>query len=423
MRRKLLITTGITAGLFGLAALPLTVSAEPNDSPAAESTLDPELLSRTLDALHDAAAPGSVVAEVRDGDEVWTEARGERDPQAADATEPTDRVRVASLTKSMVATVFMQLSADGQLDLDDEVAEHLPESLPYDEPVTVRQLLNHTGGVPDYFQHLYPSLLEGSADDVRNNRYDEYSVEEVVDMGTQDPLHFAPGEGYSYSNTSYYVLGQIVEELTGDSIESALQQQVFDAVGMDDSYVPERDTHLEGPHPRAFFYTAEPDDPHFDSTDLSPTHMWAAGGVVSNVADVNDFYQALSDGTLLSQEQLEEVREVSEPSVDAGGPYGLGLARLDLPPECEPIPDGESWGHTGGGLGYSTFSFHSPDGERQVSFTYTLDPQLDPGHEVYAAMELFLLAGACDLSVDDVSDAQVSDQLQQLVRTQSVAGQ
>ncbi|MGH8795183.1 MAG: serine hydrolase domain-containing protein [Stackebrandtia sp.] len=414
MRKKLLIAAGAAAGLIGLTAVPYAALAENTEPASSESKADVELLERKLDALHEAAGPASVAVEVNDGDQVWTEARGDRDPDSGTPTEPTDRVRVASLTKSMVSTVLLQLVEEGELELDDPVDEYLPGVLPYEETITVRQLLNHTSGLHDYFKYIYKTL-----DDVREKREQEFTVEEIIEIGTQEPLLFAPGEGFSYSNTGYYVLGLLVEELTGDSLDAQLQERVFDVVGMDDTYVPTEPT-IDGPHPHAYFATGDDADPYIDTTKLSPTQMWAAGAVVSNQSDVDDFYRAHSDGTLLSPEMLEEARTVSDPSLDQM-PYGLGLTRFDVPDGCEAMPGGHAWGHTGGGLGFSTYSFHSADGERQVSFTWTLDAQAVSDHPAYQAAYELLLAGMCDLDAGDGAvDAQSADQLADLMRNETV---
>ena len=164
MRRPLLLATAAMIGLLGLPAA--AVAAPATDT--TQTTLDPELLSKTLDAITDAGAP-SVIAEVRDGDDVWADASGERDKWTKTPTKSTDLVRVASITKSMVTTVVLQLVESGDLHLSDTIQDRVPGLVPYTEPITVENLLGHTSGIPDYFPEVFPSFWEGKPDDVKWN--------------------------------------------------------------------------------------------------------------------------------------------------------------------------------------------------------------------------------------------------------------
>lgn len=367
--------------------------AEPSTGPAAGTPLDEELLSQRLDALAE-VTDAAVVAEVRDGDFVWTEARGARQDGGDEAAEVGDRVRIGSLTKSMLSTVVLQLVEEGELGLDDEVEELAPGLLPYEETITVRQLLGHTAGVPDYFFDIYPSLAQGSAADVETNRLNEYRPEEIVETATKRPLDFVPGSDYQYSNTGYYALGLLVERLTGDSVEDEIVERVLEPAGMDASYLPERDPAMEGDHLDAYFEAgSKPGEKRIDTSMVSPTHYWAAGVTVSTAADMNRLYRAMFDGTLLSAESLDEARQFSEQS---DGAYGLGLHGVEV--GCVGVPGGKAMGHTGGALGHSTISFHSPEADKQVSFTYAMDPNLLPAEEtekVVGAIEDLVVAGLC----------------------------
>lgn len=384
-KRHLLATAAIAVALAGTGGAAVAV-AEPSGP-------DEDLLTRKLENLAD-TADTAVVAEVRVGDRVWTDARGTRVDGGDVAAEPSDEVRIGSLTKSMISTVVLQLTQEGKLKLDDTVQDLAPELLPYEDDITVRQLLNHTSGVPDYFIDLYPSLAEGSAADIEKNKLDEYEPKQIIDMATQRPLDFAPGTKYRYSNTGYFTLGVLIEQLTGNSVEDEVAKRVLRPAGMDDTYLPETDPGFEGEHLDSYFETGDmPGAERIDTTEISPTQFWAAGVTIANPADVNRLYQAMFDGTLLSEELLAEAREFTEQS---GGGYGLGLQAV--PAKCDPIPGGTAMGHTGGTLGHSTFSFHSPDAKTQVTFTFASDIQLLPAEarqQVSKAVNDLLLAGLC----------------------------
>ncbi|RRR96865.1 serine hydrolase domain-containing protein [Glycomyces terrestris] len=391
MRRLL---TSLSA--LALIAVPGAAAAQTSDP-----GLDESLLDRKLDALAD-AADHSIVAEVRLGDDTWSEAAGRREIDGGGGrVDEDDRVRIASLTKSMVAAVLLQLQSEGEVDLDRPLSDYLPGLLPYDEEPSVRQVLRHTSGLNDYFQYLYASLATGDMTDVYANHRTHFAPEELIAVGTQDPLLFAPGEGWSYSNTGYLALGLLVEELTGDELREVLDDRIFDPAGLRDTYLPrDRTSGIRGANPVPYLTTGDPRDPYFDTTRLSNDQMWAAGGVMSTMEEVNDFYDALLDGTLLDAAELAEMREFTE--IAPGNSYGLGLIGLVL--GCTADPGEVFLGHTGGGLGHQTYSFHSADGERQMTFTWNVDDRhgaADPA-ELNWALGSFLIAGLCGEDVGEM---------------------
>ncbi|GAA4914629.1 D-alanyl-D-alanine carboxypeptidase [Stackebrandtia albiflava] len=400
MRRPLTLAA---AAMLGALVLPGVASADPAATPS-DSALDPALLERTMDALVDVGVP-SVVAEARDGDETWAGAAGDRDPWTGIDTRPTDLVRIGSVTKTMVSTVVLQLVEEGKLELTDTVQELLPGTVPYTEPITVTQLLNHTSGIPDYFLKVYPSLLEGSYEDIQTERWRYYTPQRLVSKATADPLYFTPGSQFSYSNTNYYLAGMIIEELTGTSWERQVKTRVFAPAGMSDTQLPQYSPFILGPHPRAYFVSGVEDPERYDTTEFAPNQLWAAGVAVSDMADVNRLFAALSDGTLLSPESLATMRDLSPQSE---GSYGLGLQAIPVG-GCDPIPEDIAYGHTGGTFGYSTMSFHSPDGDRQFSFTMTLDDQAAPSQEVAVALGNLLNAGLCSVDTTGVSTMSATD--------------
>ncbi|HZE38239.1 MAG TPA: serine hydrolase domain-containing protein [Stackebrandtia sp.] len=374
---------GLTAALFAANAIA---------DPATHDALDTKALNQALDALAKESGT-SVVAEVRDGDEVWDASRGQRVTGGDDATQPGDHVRIASLTKSEITTVLLQLTGEKKLKLDDPIDKYLPGLLPYKDTITIRELMGHTSGIPDFFVDIYPSLNVGVSHDIRTNRGLEFTPEQIIKTATKRKLNFKPGTDYSYSNTGYFVLGLLVEKLTGHKVQDEVGKRIWDKVGMNHTYWPGKDASIKGKHPHAYFATYDLLDNRVDTTEISPTQFWAAGEIVSNVSDINRFYRAMFDGTLLTKKQMAEAEKLSEQSK---GTYGLGLQAVEA--KCDNVPGGTAIGHTGGGLGYSTFSFHSPDGKRQATFTYTLDPQMiSPfSQKLFDAINDMVMAGLCD---------------------------
>jgi D-alanyl-D-alanine carboxypeptidase len=384
-----MLTAAVLA--LGLVAVPGAVHAQP----PRPGGIDTDLLEAELDDFA-SLADHTVIVEVREGDETWSEAIGPRSLDAgAREAKPGDRVRVGSVTKSMTAAILLQLQGEGALDLDDSLSAYLPDLLPYDEEPTIRQIMNHTSGLGDFLPRLYPSLAEGDISDVREGYQTHYAPEELIDLGTQDPMPFDPGEGWSYSNTGYTALGLLIEAVTGNTLGYELEERIFEPADLDRTYFPQGDTSgIHGPHLTPYITTGESEEPYFDTTALSSTQLWAGGGVVSTMGDFNDFYRALTDGTLLTEQQLSEATQFV--ATGKSFQYGLGLfgRRLD----CPGNPDEVVFGHDGDALGHETFSYHSLDAERQITVAWNIGDKhgyTDPD-AFDAALDDLLEAALCD---------------------------
>lgn len=132
---------------------------------------------------------------------------------------PAAQFRIGSITKTFVATIVLQLVGEGRLRLDERIARRLPGLLTNGEQITVRQLLNHTSGLPDYTGD--PELFAG----IRQNRL--WEPRELVALAERQPQLFEPGSAWAYSNTDYIVAGLLVEAVTGRSLARELDRRIF----------------------------------------------------------------------------------------------------------------------------------------------------------------------------------------------------
>ncbi|KMJ49197.1 alkaline D-peptidase [Rhodococcoides fascians] len=329
-----------------------------------------------LDALVDAGSVAAV-AQVRDGEDSWSGAAGlvERD-----GTEPAgadDPVRIASVTKSMVAAVVLQLVDEGKLQLDQRVEELLPGLLP--KSVTVRQLLDHTSGIPDYLTGL------DTAQQIASRADDSVSDDELISKASAMPWRSEPGQEFSYSNTNYVLLGRIVADLDGKPVAQSLQGRIFDPLQMTDTTYP-TDAVIAGDALHG--YVLE-NGIYTDVTEYDAS-IWSSAAVVSTVGDLNTFFRALFDGMLIPQNLIDEM-QVLTPSA-----YGLGL--LLGGDACNPGSGELVFGQRGNGFGYSTLAFASPDGERQVALSWTSaapDPATDPLFQYASAALIAGLESTC----------------------------
>ncbi|MEV0676110.1 serine hydrolase domain-containing protein [Actinosynnema sp. NPDC050436] len=258
------------------------------------------------------------------------------------------RFRIGRATQSIVATVVLQLVAEGRLHLDAPLRRHLPGLVPADGEITVRMLLQHTSGLHD---HLRSVRLGGA--DFAGHRYRHYDERELVALSTAEPLDFAPGTGWCHSATNYTVLGLVVERVTSRPWRAEVAHRVFRPLGMRCSSAPGDSVRIPGRHAQG--YLPVHGSP-VDVTELRPSWAGAAGELISTTADLDRFLVALAQGRLLPRDLLAEMTTALPHS--AG--HGLGLVRRTTP--CGVV----LWGHRGGLPGFATAAFTSLDGTRRV---------------------------------------------------------
>ncbi|MEU9111080.1 serine hydrolase domain-containing protein [Streptomyces sp. NPDC048483] len=328
-----------------------------------------------MDGVHLAGMPG-VHAEVREGGQVWRGASGVADVRTGRPIRPGMRQRVGSVTKTFTAAAVLQQVEKGRIRLDAPIGRYLPRLVPGErgEEITVRMLLNHTSGIPDYLPCAFPSLKEFpslpdiSPESLDDNRFRKFRPAELVKMGLTAPPTGRPGGPTGvYSNTNYLLLGQLLEEVTGTEAEQYLTRNVIERAGLRHTVFPDG-PRIEGPHSRmyeALYGLIEP------PRDYSVYHMsWVgpAAALVSTMEDLNRFYGKLLDGKIVSQSSLAQmqrtvpVRALDGTTID----YGLGLHKVSIP-GC-----GTFWGHDGTVWGAGTTSLTRADGKRQMSVAVNL---------------------------------------------------
>ncbi|WP_410658846.1 serine hydrolase domain-containing protein [Amycolatopsis sp. lyj-112] len=324
-------------------------------------------LQKALDAAVAAGSPGAYAGVLDQGGQ-WYGQSGVGDLAQGGAPDPRGRIRVGSITKTVVATAVLQLAGESKVGLEDRIQDRLPGLLPYAEPITVRQLLQHTSGIPA--TDRWNSLPE-----VDTTRWRHQSPDETIRKGTEGkPLSFPPGQGLVYSNTNYAVLGKLVEKLTGTDLNTVLQRRVLDKAGMRDSSLPYRYPHLDRAAARGYEKLYGPDVPPTDVTDYEMSRFWGSGNLVSTTDDLNRFFRTLLTGGLVPAAQLAEMRK-TVPGGVGGLEYGLGLMRIRLPQGCA-VP--EAWGFNGSVPGYNTWSMHTADAARQISVGVTTNLTSEP---------------------------------------------
>ncbi|MBX7466875.1 serine hydrolase domain-containing protein [Streptomyces sp. NPDC056132] len=371
----------LAATLTGTAGAPAEAAAAPPAAPAPSRVTAAAPGSVRLAELAEqavaAGAPG-VVVRVDDGrgrpveiarQARWTVPDGE--------LTASDRVRMGSNSKTMVATLVLQLVAEHRLALGDPVEKWLPGLVPHGRSLTLRMLLQHTSGLFNYLDD--PGVLRSFTGQDSHR----WTPVELLTAGVRHSPLFAPGERFSYSNTNYVALGLVLERATGKRLGDLIQQRIARPLGLSRTYLD------DGRRQERLAHGYEPDAAHLgpllppgipagtafvgpargdwvDTTHVNTSTLWAAGGVVSTASDWARFDAALMSGKLLPSAQLEQMRTTvpEDPKAPEGNGYGLGLRKVVFP--C-----GTVWGHDGQAAGYSSETYTDASGRRTLSVLTT----------------------------------------------------
>ncbi|MFF8726940.1 serine hydrolase domain-containing protein [Streptomyces sp. NPDC015171] len=333
--------TGLTAVALAclLPGTPAAAAQPPPDAPRASAPHT--ALSRSVRRLvkHDRIT-GAAVLVTGPGQDAPCARRAVTDGVADLGTgrpmNATDRLRAGSVTKTFTATVVLQLAAERRLSLDAPVERYLPgliRSGGHDgRLITVRQLLQHTSGLPDYLEAPEWERPE-------RLRYRHFEPRRLIARALELPR---PEQSWHYATTNYLVAGLIIHQVTGRGPEAEITRRLIAPLGLHDTYWPGDEARIRGPHSHSYF-TAE-DGRLADGTGWNTTFGGVGGALVSTPADLTRFVTALFTGRLLPAPQLAEMRRTVPADPDRlwpGARYGLGL--ISTPLSC----GGTWWGHAG----------------------------------------------------------------------------
>ena len=275
------------------------------------------------------------------------------------------RVRAGSNTKTFTAVVVLQLVAEGRVELDAPIERYLPGLVRGEgidgNAITVRQLLQHTSGLPNYTEYLGVENFE----DVQHKFFQPH---DLLAAALAHPAKFAPGTKWEYSNTNYLLAGLLIEHVTGRPVQEQITKRVIAKAGLRDTYWPQPgDESIQGPHPHGYALANSTGTKVVDATEMDPSWGGAAGQLISTPSDLAKLSRALLGGELLPAAQLAEMRKTVDAPLFPGWQYGLGLFRVPL--SC----GGAYWGHGGDIDGYETRGGATEDG-RSVGLAVTALP-------------------------------------------------
>ncbi|MFF3228733.1 serine hydrolase domain-containing protein [Nocardia suismassiliense] len=356
---------------------------------AAKTT--PPAVAAAMDKVVRQGFPGvQVVIDGPAGHRTFTAGVGDLNTRAP---FPDDaRVRIGSNTKTYVATVIMQLVAEGKVDLDASIERYLPGMVQGNgndgNRISVRQVLQHTSGVPDYLGRgagdgITTQNSEQIDPDEETLRWQHFEMTELVRRAMTAPPQFEPGAKSVYTNTNYLLAGLLIERVTGNPAADEIGRRILEPLGLRDTYVPAaRETGIRGPHARGYHRI---DGKPVDFTDFDPSWGATAGDMIATPTDMNRFFTALLAGKLLPPAQLAEMKRTVPFDRMPGADYGLALIHRTAP--CGK----EVWGHGGSIPGFETRNGVTAEG---TAVTVTVN-QLPATEEEADAVNGVLDAALC----------------------------
>jgi len=320
--------------------------------------------------------PPGAIAVVQRGRRQRVFVAGVANIAGAQSITTDDHMRLASVSKAFNGAAALSLVAGGVLSLDDTIGQRLPALTRAWAPVTLRQLLNHTSGLPDYLsvpaaqQAIAASLTKAPPPD------------QLLDFVAGRDLEFEPGSRYRYSNSDNVVVALMIAAATGGSYEGALRSEVVEPLRLRETSLPDG-TNMPNPYLHGYD-TPGSGTPEDLSEAVAAGWPWASGGIVSTPSDLNRFIRGYVGKRLFAgPTRTEQMTFVAGGSSEPPGPgvnaAGLGIFRYRT--SC-----GTVFGHTGNFFGYTQFAAASGAGDRSVTVSVSTQLRPDLDAKVFAAL-------------------------------------
>lgn len=307
-------------------------------------------LTKSIDSLvapqFEGNQPGVSILVAKSGQVVYKKAFGSASVELNVPIQPDMVFDLGSITKQFTAVAILQLVEQGKIALKDSIQRYIKNFPSKGYPITIENLLTHTSGIPDYMQ------LD-TGDPYAERR--DFTPRAIIDLFKTLPLQFEPGTKFSYSNSGYFLLGYIIEQVTGESYYQYVREHILVPAGLDHTFFNQPNKIIPG---HVSGYKKE-DDRYKKADYWSATLPYAAGDLVSNTADLFKWHQALYAGKVLKKEMLEKAFTpfILKNGTSAG--YGYGWYVTDY--------NGvKSVGHGGAITGFLTDEMYYPGADVYV---------------------------------------------------------
>ena len=324
-----------------LTQLPVAAAQAPAQAQAIHAAEELALAGR-IDAVaaayYKAADPGATLIVVKDGRTILRKAYGMADVSKRVPMMPGAVMRVGSITKQFTSTAILMLADEGKLAVSDPITKFFPNYPTRGKTITIEHLLTHTSGIANY-------TTKGSI----SNR--DKTVVQMIDSFKEEPLDFEPGSRYAYSNSGYYLLGALIEKVSGQTYAEFLEQRIFKPLGM---------THTgyegvgAGGAPRAAGHTPTMWGGFGTVSDISMSQVYAAGALVSTVDDMARWDAAVSSGKLLKSATWTQAFTPYKPAAGKSANYGYGW-------QMAKVRGANEIGHGGDINGFAAYTLRLPE--------------------------------------------------------------
>ena len=339
--------------------------------------------TRALDAImnetFESDGPGGVALVAKDGEILYRKAFGMANLELGVEMTPENVFRIGSITKQFTACAILKLAEEGKLDLQDDITRYIEDYPTHGHTITIEHLLTHTSGIKSY-----TGMLEWTAE-VRKK---DFTPPELIDFFKNQPMDFVPGEEFRYNNSAYFILGYIIELVSGTPYDSYIAETFFKPLGMKNSYYGSTSRIIPN---RAAGY-AMGEEGYKNDDFLSMTQPYAAGSLLSTVDDLYTWYTAVMNKEVITEASLKQATTSYVLSNGKHTNYGYGwfIGNIQGSPNIQ---------HGGGINGYLTASMFLPE-EHLFVAVFSNCTCTDPGD---AAVKMAAIALGKPFEWDSIS--------------------
>lgn len=283
--------------------------------------------------------PGATAIVAIDGKIVYHKAFGMANLELDVKMEPDMVLEIGSITKQFTSVAILMLMEQGKLDLDDDITKFIDDYPTHGHHISIHHLLTHTSGIKSY------TSMESWAPVWRK----DFEPKELIDFFKNEPMDFAPGEEWRYNNSAYFILGYIIEKVSGKTYEQFIETNIFEPLGMQSSLYGSNSEIIKK---RAYGYQKNKE--YVNAEYLSLTQPYAAGSLMSTVEDLFIWNRAIRSNKLVKQESIELAFTNYQLNNGEKFNYGYGWA-------INEINGSSTVEHSGGIFGYVTNSIYLPN--------------------------------------------------------------
>lgn len=315
---------------------------------------DSEIGKLVAETFLDLKVPGMIAGVFIGGYEPWTMTMGVADVKLNQPILLNDKMRIGSITKTFTGTVLLQLVDERRISLDDKLSKYFPD-YPNGDNITIDELGNMTSGIFNYSDDEY--FMDGTFQVLKK----DYTPQELIAISKKHKPYFAPGTGFHYSNTNTILLGLIIENVTGNLLQTEIKNRIFNPLGMTESIFA-TDSTFPDPHAQGYNYMDSAATEPTDVSEINPSCAWGAGAIISTLSDLVKYAKPLATGQLISKKSQEARLKWGETFIvpsgawaDKSSNYGFAIADFE-----------GAIGHNGGIPGFNSFMGYIPEKDATI---------------------------------------------------------